>query len=73
MQIDDKDYSRLKSSFQTAMDTYQNLLLIEERYRVEKEYLAQSEIEAQGVDAAGPQTSVEVPLEDKKKDSADEG
>ena len=33
----------------------------------------QSEIEAQGVDAAGPQTSVEVPLEDKKKDSADEG
>ena len=47
LQIDDKDYSRLKSSFQTAMDTYQNLLLIEERYRVEKEYLAQSEIEAQ--------------------------
>ena len=47
MQIDDKDYSRLKSTFQTAMDTYQNLLLIEERYRVEKEYLAQSEIEAQ--------------------------
>ena len=33
----------------------------------------QSEIEAQGVDAAGPQTSVEVPLEDKKKDSSDEG
>ena len=47
LQIDDKDYSRLKSSFQTAIDTYQNLLLIEERYRVEKEYLAQSEIEAQ--------------------------
>tara|TARA_Y100000591_G_scaffold178227_1_gene153841 strand:- start:890 stop:1819 length:930 start_codon:yes stop_codon:yes gene_type:complete len=47
LQIDDKDYSRLKSTFQTAMDTYQNLLLIEERYRVEKEYLAQSEIEAQ--------------------------
>ena len=47
LQIDDKDYSRLKSLFQTAMDNYQNLLLVEDRYGVEKEYLAQSEIESQ--------------------------
>lgn len=47
LQIDDKNYSRFKSTFQTAIDSYQNLLAIEDRYRVEKEYLAQSEIESQ--------------------------
>tara|TARA_Y100000768_G_C23947553_1_gene668381 strand:- start:63 stop:992 length:930 start_codon:yes stop_codon:yes gene_type:complete len=47
LQLDDKDYSRFKSDFVTGIDNYQSLLLIEEKYFVEKEYLAQSEIESQ--------------------------
>lgn len=47
LHIDDKDYSRLKSLFQTEVDILMNFLRIEDRYRVEKEYLAHSEIESQ--------------------------
>ena len=47
LQIEDKSYSRLFSTYQTAMDNYTTLLVFEDNYKVEKEYLAQSNIESQ--------------------------
>ncbi len=57
LQIQDKDYSRFKSEYQTAMNNYSTLLFFEDNYKVEKEYLAQSKIESQilkDIDFYGP-------------------
>ena len=47
LQIEDKNYSRFLSEFQSSMDNYSTLLVFEDNYKVEKEYLAQSNLESQ--------------------------
>ena len=47
LQIEDKNYSRFLSDFQSSMDNYSTLLVFEDNYKVEKEYLAQSNLESQ--------------------------
>ena len=57
LNITDKDYSRFKSEYQTAMNNYSTLLVFEDNYKVEKEYLAQSKFESQilkDIDFFGP-------------------
>ena len=57
LQIEDKYYSLLKSEIEPSMNSYSTLLVFEDNYKVEKEYLAQSNIESQiltDLDFMGP-------------------
>ena len=59
LQIEDKYYTRFISEFQTAINNYTTLLVFEDNYKVEKEYLAQANIESQlltALDFFGPYT-----------------
>ena len=47
LQIEDKEYSRFISDYETYLNNVTTLLLFEDDYKVEKEYLAQSKIESQ--------------------------
>lgn len=47
LQIQDKEFSGLKSQFEIFINSYSTLLLVENNYKVEKEFLAQSKFESQ--------------------------
>ena len=46
-QVDNKYFSNFIGELQTAINTFETLLRIEDRYSVEKEYQAQSDVESQ--------------------------